>query len=308
MMKKIKIIVLTICLFIPFLVNALEINDLYSENVIVYNKDENKILYEKNSEETASIASLTKIMTTLVSIENIKDLNEKVTITERMLSSVPWDASVAGLKVGDVVTYEDLLYASMLPSGADATDSLAISLTGSISSFVEKMNDLAKKLNLTSKEVLEMAQKLNIDVKSHMSGVEEEEAKKIEAQLTNNSNEKTKNSTKTTKKEEKSPVIIRREVIIEEENKKQEVKKEEKTNNGVGFVERKQNNNYNIVYRNKPNKPKTVSELFGIKKEEPKDYAEIYEVVKRAFNSAECADGNEQDLVNALRTGDSYNS
>ena len=41
-----------------------------------------------------------------------------------------------------------------------------------------------------------------------------------------------------------------------------------------------------------------------IKKEEPKDYAEIYEVVKRAFNSAECADGNEQDLVNALRTGD----
>ena len=81
-MKKIKIIVLTICLFIPFLVNALEINDLYSENVIVYNKDENKILYEKNSEDTASIASLTKIMTTLVSIENIKDLNEKVTILE----------------------------------------------------------------------------------------------------------------------------------------------------------------------------------------------------------------------------------
>ena len=122
------------------------------EDIIVRNpqkKELYKILYEKNSEDTASIASLTKIMTTLVSIENIKDLNEKVTITERMLSSVPWDASVAGLKVGDVVTYEDLLYASMLPSGADATDSLAISLTGSISSFVEKMNDLAKKLNLT---------------------------------------------------------------------------------------------------------------------------------------------------------------
>ena len=133
-----------------------------------------------------------------------------------------------------------------------------------------KIYEIAKKLNLTSKEVLEMAQKLNIDVKSHMSGVEEEEAKKIEAQLKNNSNEKTKNSTKTTKKEEKSPVIIRREVIIEEQNKKQDVKKEEKTNNGVGFVERKQNSNYNIVYRNKPNKPKTVSELFGIKKEEPK--------------------------------------
>lgn len=43
-----------------------------------------------------------------------------------------------------------------------------------------------------------------------------------------------------------------------------------------------------------------------IRKEEPKDYTEIYEVVKRAFSSAEQADGNEQDLVNALRSGDSY--
>ena len=154
-----------------------------------------------------------------------------------------------------------------------------------------KIYEIAKKLNLTSKEVLEMAQKLNIDVKSHMSGVEEEEAKKIEAQLTNNSNEKTKNSTKTTKKEEKSPVIIRREVIIEEENKKQEVKKEEKTNNGVGFVERKQNNNYNIVYRNKPNKPKTVSELFGIKKEEPK--AEKIEKVEKV-EKAEQGENNQK--------------
>lgn len=43
-----------------------------------------------------------------------------------------------------------------------------------------------------------------------------------------------------------------------------------------------------------------------IRKEGPKDYTEIYEVVKMAFNSAEHADGNEQDLVNELRTGDSY--
>lgn len=148
-MKRSKIL-LTICLFIPCITNALEIDGLYSDNVIVYNKDENKIIYEKNSEETSSIASLTKIMTTLVSIENIKDLKEKVTITESMLSNVPWDASVAGLEVGDTLTYEDLLYASMLPSGADATDSLAISLTGSISKFVELMNDKASSLKLNN--------------------------------------------------------------------------------------------------------------------------------------------------------------
>ena len=152
-----------------------------------------------------------------------------------------------------------------------------------------KIYEIAKKLDLTSKEVLEMAQKLNIQVKSHMSSVEEEEAKKIENNLTNKTEQtskqqqaskkedKTAKQNVTPKKEEKAPVIIRREVIInEEENKKNENKKQEtKRDNNVGFVERRQNKDFNIVYRNKPNKPKTVNELFGLnkpekKKEEPK--------------------------------------
>ena len=139
-----------------------------------------------------------------------------------------------------------------------------------------KIYEIAKKMDLTSKEVLEMAKKLNIEVKSHMSGVEEAEANKIEENLLK-TNEKKSESNKTTsksvKKEEKSPVIIRREVIIaeEEQNKKKENQKHENKNNNIGFVERKQNNNYNIVYRNKPNKPKTVNELFGIKKEDKKE-------------------------------------
>ena len=49
-----------------------------------------------------------------------------------------------------------------------------------------KIYEIAKKLDLTSKEVLEMAQKLNMDVKSHMSGVDEEEAKKIENSFSKN--------------------------------------------------------------------------------------------------------------------------
>lgn len=152
-----------------------------------------------------------------------------------------------------------------------------------------KIYEIAKKLDLTSKEVLEMAQKLNIQVKSHMSSVEEEEAKKIENNLTKKTEQtskqqqaskkedKTAKQNVTPKKEEKAPVIIRREVIInEEENKKNENKKQEtKRDNNVGFVERRQKKDFNIVYRNKPNKPKTVNELFGLnkpekKKEEPK--------------------------------------
>ena len=140
-----------------------------------------------------------------------------------------------------------------------------------------KIHEIAKKIGLASKEVLDVANKLKIEVKSHMSGVSEEEAEQIEKKLKqkeeNKKEEKKKDKEKDVKKEEKAPVIIRREVIIAEENepekKKEEVKKEEKKNN-VGFVERKQNKDYNIVYRNKPNKPITVSELFGLKKDTPK--------------------------------------
>ena len=139
-----------------------------------------------------------------------------------------------------------------------------------------KIHEIAKKLNLTSKEILEIANKLNIEAKSHLSGVEEEEAKRIEEEIMKKSpNTKKVTDNKTVKKEKKkeTPVIIRREVIItedESEKAKEVVKKEEKRNNNIGFVERKTNKDYNIVYRNKPNKPMTVSELFGLKKEEPK--------------------------------------
>ena len=137
-----------------------------------------------------------------------------------------------------------------------------------------KIYEIAKKLNLTSKEVLEMAKKLNIDAKSHMSGVDEEDAKKIEKNFDNNKKQEQqpKQATNTQKKEEKAPVIIRREVIItdEEQNKKHEDKKQKERNNNIGFVERKQNKDFNLVYRNKPNKPKTVNELFGLNKTEPK--------------------------------------
>ena len=98
-----------------------------------------------------------------------------------------------------------------------------------------KIYEIAKKLGLASKEVLEAAEKLNIEVKSHMSGVGEEEAKKIEERLSNRSAkpEKTVKPEKTAKqatqkKEEKAPVIIRREVIIaDEENQNYENNKEE---------------------------------------------------------------------------------
>ena len=140
-----------------------------------------------------------------------------------------------------------------------------------------KIYEIAKKMGVASKEIIEIATKLNIEVKNHMSGVSEEEATKIEQQMKKeNVNEnKTKTAKKTEKtenekKEEKAPVIIRREVIIseEEKEKQEEVKQENKKESNIGFVERRKNKDFNIVYRNKPTKPKTVSELFGLDKKE----------------------------------------
>ena len=132
-----------------------------------------------------------------------------------------------------------------------------------------KIHEIAKKLNLTSKEVLERAKQLKIEAKSHLSSVEENDAKIIEESFSKKENKKDVKVKDNKVKEEKTPVIIRREVIIsdEEELKVEQNKKEEKRANNIGFVERKQKNDYNIVYRNKPNKPMTVNELFGIKKE-----------------------------------------
>jgi len=137
-----------------------------------------------------------------------------------------------------------------------------------------KLYDIAKELNLTSKEVLELAKKLNIDAKSHLSSVDEADAEKIRENAKNFKSKKEEKKVEKSKNDKnETPVIIRREVIINDENhaQKEHTKKEEKRNNHVGFVERKQNKDYNIVYRNKPTKPMTVDELFGIKKEVKKE-------------------------------------
>ncbi len=147
-----------------------------------------------------------------------------------------------------------------------------------------KVYELAKELDLTSKDILNKAKAMGIDVSSHLSSLELEQADKIRNEFkTGNKNVKMANNEKNKTKEEgkkgSTPVIIRREVIIsdEEDKKKKEEEKKKEERKDVGFVERKSNQDYNIVYRNKPQKPLTVSELFGFgKKEEKKE-----EIVKK---------------------------
>ena len=101
-----------------------------------------------------------------------------------------------------------------------------------------KIHEIAKKLDLTSKEVIERAKELGIEVKSHLSAIEEKEAEKIEKsfeKVNTKKTEKKQTENKGAKQQEKKmkndgPVIIRREVIISEEEmmKKEEEEKRRK--------------------------------------------------------------------------------
>jgi translation initiation factor IF-2 len=136
-----------------------------------------------------------------------------------------------------------------------------------------KIHELAKQLEVTSKEVLGVAIELGADVKNHMSSVDEKMVEKIKIKL--NKNKKENKEVKEKKKEEDAPVIIRREVIVEDEKEQKNII--QKKDKEVGKVVERKNKNFNIVYRNKPIKPMTASELFGLnkKKEEKKPEPEI---------------------------------
>ena len=139
-----------IFIFILFMVRAkgLEL-DISSKNAILYNMDSGEVLYEKDADEKVSIASLTKIMTALVSIENIKDLDSHVVLTtDDFKGLVEANAVTAGFTKGEVVTYRDLLYGLLLPSGADAAKALARNIAGSEENFIKMMNEKVGEMNL----------------------------------------------------------------------------------------------------------------------------------------------------------------
>lgn len=141
-MKK---IVFGLIIFLTFInVYALDIN---SKNAVLYNLNDDNVIYEKSKDEKIQIASLTKIMTSIVAIENIDNINDYVTLKQSDFKGLEGYAK-AGFNVGDKVTYEDLLYGIILPSGADAVQAIANNVSGSIDDFVELMNKKAVELNL----------------------------------------------------------------------------------------------------------------------------------------------------------------
>ena len=149
-MKKIfKFFVIFVCFFsLSFSCFAFEID---SDKAILINLKDNSVIYSKNSDEKAYVASLTKMMTAIVVLENVDNLDDKVYITdEDWKGLIENDASVANFARYRKYSYLDLLYGLMLPSGADSANALSRLVGGDLDNFVKMMNDKAKEIGLNN--------------------------------------------------------------------------------------------------------------------------------------------------------------
>lgn len=106
-------------------------------------------VYEKNADEKAYPASLTKIMTVLVALERTENLSELAPIdVETFQEMIENDSSMAGFVGQEQVTYRDLIYGTLLSSGGEAANSLAVHVAGNVDDFVKMMNEKATLLDL----------------------------------------------------------------------------------------------------------------------------------------------------------------
>lgn len=126
------------------------INDLtvYSDCILMIEKETTDILYEKNAYEKMYPASTTKILTAIIVLERC-DLNEIATVSSVAINAVPATYTTSNIQVGEELRVEDLLYAMLIPSANDAANVLAEHVAGSISGFADIMNEKAKELGCT---------------------------------------------------------------------------------------------------------------------------------------------------------------
>ena len=128
----------------------IDLNSYQSQAILLYDLTRQEILLAKNIDQAMSPASLVKIMTVVVALENLKDYDKSLTkISSTALAFArSQNAATAGFSAGQLVTYLDLLYAAILPSGAEAALTLAELVAGSEAKFVDLMNEKAAALNL----------------------------------------------------------------------------------------------------------------------------------------------------------------
>ncbi|MBQ8965524.1 serine hydrolase [Ruminococcus sp.] len=129
---------------------TINLKDATCNTAVLLDAESNEIIAGLQYDKKIYPASLTKLMTLLVAVEHIDDMQAKYKFTDKDIDPlIDENASRAGFVAGDEVTMEDLLYAAILPSGADGTLGLANAIAGSEKDFVKMMNDKVAELGLT---------------------------------------------------------------------------------------------------------------------------------------------------------------
>lgn len=140
-MKKLGIICLGLFLLFPYSVQAISTSATSS---ILMDMDSGRIIYENNSHEVRSVASISKIMTAILAIES-KKLDKTVKVSDVALEAY---GSGIYIKPGEKLTLQDLVYGLMLRSGNDAALMIAEYVSGSVPKFVKKMNQKAQEIGM----------------------------------------------------------------------------------------------------------------------------------------------------------------
>jgi len=124
--------------------NGQEIPDVQAAAAVIFNPVNGQVLYEENSQEKRSIASITKVMTALVYLEDNPDLDQTVTVQR----SDTFAASTTYLRANDKITASELLHLLLIASDNAAARALARTSHGGTAPFVERMNEKAIELGL----------------------------------------------------------------------------------------------------------------------------------------------------------------
>lgn len=117
-----------------------------AHSAVLYCVNNDTVLFEKNSTEKMSMASTTKILTTLIALEHSQAEDKEVTFTKKMIA----EGSSMYLKEGYKLHLSDLATGMMTVSGNDAANATAISISGSIEEFAKVMNSKAQQIGMTS--------------------------------------------------------------------------------------------------------------------------------------------------------------
>lgn len=124
--------------------------DVTARNVIMLNTDTGAIVYEKDADEKIYPASLTKMVTLLVASDLITDYTATITATKACYDNLVVGSSNMNLKDGELLTIDDIMYGIAISSANEAANALALHLCGSVSEFVNKMNEKATSLGATN--------------------------------------------------------------------------------------------------------------------------------------------------------------